>query len=49
MALESYVSHSIINLSEQACVLTELTHCKSYLMCDKKLYILQATTQLMSM
>ena len=30
MTLESYVSHSIINL-EQACVLTELTYSKSYL------------------
>ena len=33
------VSHSIINL-EQACVLTELTHSKSYLMWDKQSYIL---------
>ena len=48
MTLESYVSHSIINL-EQACVLTELSHSKSYLMWDKQLYILQATTQLMAM
>ena len=42
------VSHSIINL-EQACVLTELTQSKSYLMWDKESYILQATTQLMAM
>ena len=47
MTLQSYVSHSIINL-EQACVLTELTHSKSYLMWDKQSYILQATTQLMA-
>ena len=47
MTLESYVSYSIINL-EQACVLTELTHSESYLMWDKKSYILQTTTQLMA-
>ena len=48
MTLEYYLSYSIISL-EQACVLTELTHFKSYLMWDKKSYILQATTQLMAM
>ena len=47
MTLESYISHSIINF-EQACVLTELTHSKSYLIWDKQSYILQATTQLMA-
>ena len=48
MTLESYISYSIVNL-EQACVLNELTHSKSYLMWDKKLYLLEATTQLMAM